>query len=339
MPGVDIASLEAELSKAYSALRPLYQDADKNALSIADLMAKILALSSAVNQEKLAAGKASGDEYHEKEGVFLNKQETKERDWAVALYEKLRQPPKQTAIPPADTLSTPTTPPPPQQTPGQQTPSPAKRKPNISDYRKWENPWLQRPLKDNQWYNNHQVEMLTGRKVPVGNKELSSFLKESKHNAPLAFSYLMTPEPKNPSLNHFVSMYVNAAGTEITYLDSNGEKIRPEDEKRLKEQFPNAQIVYRDHEGQKIPKEIADRPPEKPLLRVQFDGHNCGMYSAEFATLMKEAHGDESKIQEGIKKIKAIDPTEKRMQHEAHLHARKPYSVGVERTQGIKAKL
>ncbi len=308
---------EAALNEAYAALKPLYKEPDNNKQEITLLNAKIFDLNSQILQQKLPFENLKLRSYNVREGVFLNTQEADERKAALlkfAKHESLKRDPSSAVR--------------------------AEAKQPLEDYQKWENPWLAHPLKQNQWYNNHQVAALTGAKVPVGEKDLEKTISQSKKGIALSFAYLMVPEPKNPSLNHFVSMHVSADQKEITYLDSNGEKIRPADEEKLKKQFPNAKIVYRDNEGNKISQEAANESPHN-ILRVQFDGHNCGMYSTEFATLMKEAAGNEEKIQEGIKRIKEADPEKKRLQHENHLGPppRQKYTVSLEKKPMHKAKL
>ncbi len=184
-------------------------------------------------------------------------------------------------------------------------------------YQDWQRKFQKEPITHNEWYNTEQVKFLTGQDVPAGNKELGEFLAKNAGKLPLTFAYLMVPDANNPSLNHFVTINISAKN-EVTYLDSNGALIRPEDRATIASKLPGASFHYRDHNGEKITEEQAQSNPTS-VLRVQFDGHNCGMYSSELTNLFDAAKGNEQNIQTSIRNIKQLSPDAQRQEHSARL--------------------
>jgi hypothetical protein len=322
--GKNIADLEAALASKYSALASFYNDSDSNANQIAALKAEIHTIQ--ISLLKSVTEKENGEKYPLQRGVYVNEDgggydlwqgvhlnptQLEDRNKALDIYEALTK--RKLELPGEGAKPAPGAPP--------------ISHPKVSEYRGWERRWVQEPIRGQQWYNNQQVAMLTGRECPVGKDGLSKFLDHGLKNAPLAFSYLKVPDKDDPSLNHFVSIYIEIKNNkpEVTYLDSNGETISPEDERQLRTQLKkrfkeDAEIVYRGQNGEKVSQGEATQPSHK-LLRVQFDGHNCGMFSTEFTALMKEARGDEAVIKAGIERIKATPPTpdDRRKTHETHI--------------------
>ncbi|MCH2038117.1 MAG: hypothetical protein MK137_05955 [Rickettsiales bacterium] len=126
----------------------------------------------------------------------------------------------------------------------------------------------------------------------------------------------MTPDEKDASQNHFVSMNIrnNNGALELEYLDSNGELMHDKERRAITKQLPGVSIFYRDHNGNRIT-ESAAKSNQEQILRVQFDGHNCGMYSTEITNLMKHANGNEGLIKDGLKNISKLDPNDVRNEH------------------------
>lgn len=178
----------------------------------------------------------------------------------------------------------------------------------------WRNQCLLEPISGTEWYNNLQVEALTGQQVPVGTSALSDFLQKNRN--PGAFAYII--EGPNEQ-NHFVSFDIRTGADgrfEITYVDSNGD-LMPEAERAvLARQYPGVEVKYIDRDGNKISE--AEATPQN-LLRVQFDGHNCGMYSSEITQMLNESKGASLNV-DRLKEISS-NPDMQRQVHAGKLSA------------------
>lgn len=167
------------------------------------------------------------------------------------------------------------------------------------------------PLGTSGWYNTKQLEALTQQRVPVGSNELAKFLKNS--DRPVSFCYLIE-DKKHPEHNHFVSIAVDR-NNNVIYVDSNGDKM-PDAERGV---FGAAfNIHYLNTRGDIINEKQAALP-SSVLARVQYDNHNCGMYSASLVNMMRDAACDPEKIKVGLAAITKIDPVKERQAHESYL--------------------
>lgn len=180
----------------------------------------------------------------------------------------------------------------------------------------WRNECLREPINgtnSHQWYNNLQVEALTGQHVPVGTSALDDFLQKNKN--PGAFAYII--EGPNEQ-NHFVSFDIRtvAGKTEITYVDSNGDLMPAAERAVLERQFPGIEVKYIGRDGNKVSE--AEATPQN-LLRVQFDGHNCGMYSSEITKMLNASRGASLDI-DRLKEI-SNNPSAQRDVHALRLEA------------------
>lgn len=271
----------------YGELRDLYRDPLKNAQEIRSLNQELSQLDSRILSLTDEQQRQRGFEYSTSEGVYrkqdslsrINPLFSKRRNRALSLEDQQQ----------------------------------------LND---WDRSALIDSLSGNKWYNEKQVAYLTGNSsIPVGDNGLQNFLHDksgylSRNGSSLSFAYLAMPDKKDESRNHFVSMHIenNNGSLELQYFDSNGELMRQEDRQIIKKQFPNINIAYRDYNGQKMTESQARSKPEH-ILRVQFDDHNCGMYSTEITNVMKHANGNEALIQDRLLDISTLEPSKVRQEH------------------------
>lgn len=175
----------------------------------------------------------------------------------------------------------------------------------IAD-RQWRSQCLRDPISSSQWLNNIQVEAATGKRVTVGTSDLEKFLHKSKDNLPVSFAHIVTG-PKEQ--NHFVSFDIRT-GTdsnkpEVTYVDSNGDLMPLAERQALERQIPGVVVKYLNKDGEKISEAEAVRNPDNNL-RVQFDEHNCGLYTTHAVNMLRAAGGDSEKIIAGVARLKEI---------------------------------
>jgi hypothetical protein len=295
----------------YGDLKRLYSDPLGNAAEINRLNAELKRIleederkkrSSQEKEESAEKGKQK--EYSPEEGIYRTPSEKKEHD---AYKERTKgKPAFEQAI-------------------DEKTGKTSTRSARSLD--KFEESCLREKITNKEWYSNIQAKHLTGQEVPAGKDELHAFLKSKatfiEAGNSLSFSYLITD--KDSSKNHFVSMTVSQKNgrLELLYLDSNGETIRPNELAAVKKALPgitNQDVKYIDGvalaNGQlnKLSEAEATKNPER-VLRVQFDGHNCGMYSTESTRMMTAANGNEQDIVRGLTAIKNINPSMQRGMH------------------------
>lgn len=186
-----------------------------------------------------------------------------------------------------------------------------QRDPASDDYIAWRKDVLGDDITKDQWYNNEQVSALTKQEVPVGGQELKEFLQKNQ-GKDVSFSYLKTPNEQDDSLNHFVS--VSIKGNKVTYLDSNGEVMDNKDRDIISQTIKGAEIAYRDQDGKEISEQQAKDDPSQ-ILRTQFENGSCGTHACEATNAMKNANGDEEKIQTSLRDLKNLDVAKARQQH------------------------
>lgn len=243
-----------------------------------------------------------GRSYNEKLGVFVDQARAKDAEaYAKLKHEEYVRPVRQ--ITPAATL-----------TRRQKVEKPTPQASPITH--PFELELLKEDLTKGQWYATYQVRALTGEHVPTGHEQLSSHIENNKDKQPLTFSYLKIPDKSDSSLNHFVSIHIDPAAKEITYMDPMGDKISKEDQRRLQETFPGAKLFYLNERGKKIDQKTAEASPDD-ILRVQYDGHNCGMYSTELTKMMQKTRGNNLDLATEIEEIKKLhkNPDAKRSSH------------------------
>lgn len=171
--------------------------------------------------------------------------------------------------------------------------------------KKWRNECLRESINGEQWLNNIQVGAATGGRVTVGTDDLGKFLAKNKGNLPLSVAHIVTGANKQ---NHFVSLDFRKGEDgkpEITYLDSNGDLMPLAERRALESQFPGVVVKYLDKEGNKIPEREAAENQDN-ILRVQFDDHNCGLYTSHAVNMFKAANGNSESIKAGVAKLHEI---------------------------------
>lgn len=151
-----------------------------------------------------------------------------------------------------------------------------------------------------KWYNNFQVEALTGEKVTIGYKGLEDSLKGI--TLPKSFGHIILGPCER---NHFVSFDVREVNGEIQviYADSNGAMMPNAERDAIKIKYPNAEIKYLGKDGELVNESealgLAGKNPTG-LMQTQFNDNDCGRCTADIVNMFKIAGGDSEKIKAGV---------------------------------------